>query len=56
MKKLTRQQKLQLAAEAQVDPRTVTRIYDGQSTKEMILERVVAAAKKLGFSTPKEKE
>ena len=46
--KLTKQQILQLAAEAQVDPRTVTKIYDGKPSKMIaVRERVEAAAKKL---------
>jgi hypothetical protein len=49
--KLTRAQVLQLAAEAQVDPRTIINLYEGGSSKALVRERVVAAAKKLKMPT-----
>lgn len=49
---LTKQQILQLAAEACVDPRTIARIYDGQQSKMMVLERVADAAKTLKIPAP----
>lgn len=54
--KLTRQQVLTLAGEAGCDPRTVERIYDGQASKKLVTERVIAAAKKLKIALPKQKE
>jgi DNA-binding NarL/FixJ family response regulator len=54
MKKITitRKETMQIATEAQVDPRTVTRIYSGATSKLSVYERVVAAAKKLKITIP----
>jgi len=51
--KLTRREVLRLAAEAQCDPRTVVHIYDGKESKQIVRERVVAAAKKFKIQVPK---
>lgn len=45
--KITREQALRIAAEAQVDPRTVIAISEGKKSKAIVLERVLVAAKKL---------
>ncbi len=46
--KLTRQQIFAIAGEAQVDPRTVAKIYEGKPSKmKLVRERVMAAAKRL---------
>lgn len=50
---LTRQQVLKLAGEASVDPRTVSRIYDGKKSLGLVFDRVAAAAKKLKLPVPK---
>lgn len=50
--KLTEQQVRQVAAEAMVDPRTVSKIYAGAKSKAMVRERVVSAAKKLRVPAP----
>ena len=52
MLKLTTQQKLQIAAEAMADPRTISRIYTGKPTLKMVRERIITAAKKLGLPLP----
>jgi DNA-binding LacI/PurR family transcriptional regulator len=45
--------KLKIAAEAMVDPRTVVRVYDGQpSEKKLVRERIIRAAKKLNLPLP----
>ena len=53
---LTRHEVLKIAAEAQVDPRTVEKIYEGRASKGLVRERVIVAAKKLKLvAPPKEK-
>jgi hypothetical protein len=49
---LSRKQVLQLAAEAQVDPRTIENIYKGEPSKGLVRSRVEEAAKKLKFVAP----
>lgn len=57
---LTRKQIRQLAAEAEVDHRTVEKIYnkDGHAVScwTPVYERVAAAAKKLKLESPPERE
>ena len=56
-KMLTDKQKMQIAAEASCDPRTVASIYEGRRSKGLVRFRVVEAAKKLKIARPpKEKE
>ncbi len=51
--KLTRTEVMKLAAEAQVDPRTVTKIYNGEKSRRILVrERVEAAARSLGLPGP----
>lgn len=52
--KLERKQAMQLAAEAECDLRTVIKIYDGGTARELVRTRVIRAAKKLKFPTPNE--
>jgi DNA-binding LacI/PurR family transcriptional regulator len=53
--KLTRQNILQIAGAAAVDPRTVERAYGGKSVRTMIRERITAAAKNLKMIAPPSK-
>jgi hypothetical protein len=46
---LTRSQVLRVAAEAQVDPRTVRRYADGQNVRGLPAERIAAALVQLGL-------
>lgn len=52
MSKLDRKQVLQLAAEAECDPRTVAKIYDGRAARDLVRQRVAKAAKKLRMPAP----
>ena len=44
---------MKLAAEAGCDPRTAQRFIDGGNVRELVGDRLKAAAKKLGVKTPK---
>lgn len=50
--KVTAQQVLQIAAEAMTDHRTVSKIYEGGSSRKLVRERVAMAAKKLKLPAP----
>ena len=43
---------LRLAIEAVCDPRTVQKVYAGEPTKRRVWERIVKAAKALGYPPP----
>ena len=45
--KITKAQLLKSAGEAEVDPRTVARVYEGKPTRGLVRGRIEAAAKKL---------
>lgn len=45
-------QRLQIAARATVDPRTVVRCYQGKRVRSTVAARVVAAARELQLPEP----
>ncbi len=51
-KMITDKQKMQIAAEASCDPRTVASIYAGKNSKGLVRGRVEEAAKKLKIASP----
>lgn len=50
--KLSGSNKRALAVEAQVDPRTVSKVYAGLTVQPLFRQRIEAAAKTLGLPAP----